>query len=74
MRLNAYKMMCQKKSNYDTKPNWFLELKEETLSICDDVEDPDRDTALKKLQQFSHFDDRTVQFIEVYCTSITAMV
>lgn len=52
----------------------FLELKEETLSICDNVEDPGRDTALKKLQQFSQFDDRTVQFIEVYCTSITAIV
>ena len=43
----------------------FRGLREETMSICDDVEDTERDDALSNLQQLSHFDDRTVQFIEV---------
>jgi len=43
----------------------FLDLKEETMSICEDSEDIDRDDLLVKLQQLSHFDERTVQFVEV---------
>lgn len=43
----------------------FLEIKKETMSICNDAEDADRDNVLSDLQQFSNFDDRSVQFIEV---------
>ena len=43
----------------------FLGLREETISICNDPEDLERDDALSNLQQFSHFDDRAVQFVEV---------
>lgn len=64
MRRNAYKMLCMHKSNYNTKPNWFLGLREETMLICDDSEDPERDDVLNNLQQFSHVDDRTLQFVE----------
>lgn len=35
------------------------------MSICNDAEDADRDNVLSDLQQFSNFDDRSVQFIEV---------
>ena len=35
------------------------------MSICDESEDPERDDTLVKLQQFSNFDDRSVQFVEV---------
>ena len=80
MRLNAYKMMCQRKGNYDTKPNWYIKntvaiglkfayrylgLKDETMSISNEAEDLERDNVLIDLKQFCHLDDRTIQFVEV---------
>ena len=35
------------------------------MSICGDSEDAERDDVLNNLQQFSHVDDRTIQFVEV---------
>ena len=35
------------------------------MLICTDSEDGERDKILSNLQQFSNFDDRTVQFVEV---------
>lgn len=84
MRLNAYKMMCQRKSNYDTKPNWYIMntvltdlkvvyrylcLKDETMSICNEAEDLERDNILIELKYFSNFDDRSIQFVEVNATA-----
>ncbi|XP_065896232.1 uncharacterized protein [Dysidea avara] len=64
MRLKAYQMLCKCKRNYDTKPSWFIKLQVETTSICRDNEDQERDDLLFKIQQLSHFDDRTVQYVE----------
>lgn len=47
------------------------------MLICDDSEDPERDDVLNNLQQFSHVDDRTLQFVEVNlsaCTSVKFIV
>jgi len=53
------------------------------MSICQDAEDQERDDALFKIQQLSHFDDRTVQYVEVglmlmhachACVALTAKV
>ena len=43
------------------------------MSICDDCEDPERDDALSNLQQFSHFDDRTIQFVEVHLSACASV-
>jgi len=35
------------------------------MSICTDPIDQERDDILSKIKQLSHFDDRTVQYVEV---------
>ena len=47
----------------------YLCLKDETMSICNEAEDLERDNILIELKYFSNFDDRSIQFVEVNATA-----